>query len=84
MDNVVCLGGEHALNIVVDVAEDYTVPLAASWLLCCQWFDLEALQDRNWELDRRSVRLVEDGAGEITSVRQKWDEQGDRRRRWKA
>lgn len=62
MHDMVRLGSEHALDIVVDVAENYTVPLATTWLLCCQWFDLEALQDRNWELRRRSLGLVEDGA----------------------
>lgn len=68
MDNVVRLGGEHTLDIVVDIAEHYTVPLTSSWLLCCEWFDLEALEDRNGVLSRCSVWLVEDGAEWFTLI----------------
>lgn len=63
MYDMVRLGRKHALDKVLDIAENYTVPLATSCLLGCQWFDLETLKNRNWELSRRSIGLVEDGAG---------------------
>lgn len=68
MDDVVCLGGEHALDVVLDVAQDDTVPLTTARLLGREWFDLEALQDGDWELGSRPLRFVEDGAGTFMSV----------------
>ena len=68
VDDVICLGGEHALDIVLDVAQDDTVSLTTAWLLCCQWFDLEALEDGNWKLGSRPRGVVEDGTARSSSV----------------
>lgn len=68
VDDVICLGGEHALDIVLDVAQDDTVSLTTAWLLCREWFDLKALQDGHWELGSRPRGVVEDGTARSSSV----------------
>lgn len=67
MDDVICLGGEHALDIVVDVAQDDAVSLTTTQLLLHR-FELEALQDGHWELGSRPRGVVEDGTGRSSSV----------------
>lgn len=47
MDDMVCLSGQHALDIVVDVAENYTVSFGAASWWGCQRLDLKAL--KNWD-----------------------------------
>lgn len=63
VDDMVRLSGQHALDIVVDIAEDDAIPLATAIRLCSQRFDLKTLQDRNCILDCRSAWVVENGAG---------------------
>lgn len=60
VDDMVCLGGQHALDIVVDVTEDYAVSFRAAIWWCCQGLYLKTLQNRDRELGRRR-RRAEDG-----------------------
>lgn len=67
VDDMICLGGEHALDKVIDVAQDDAVSLTAALLLLHRP-DLEALQDGDWELGIGPRGIVEDGTGRSSSV----------------
>lgn len=62
MDDVVCLGGEHALYVVLHITEDNTIPLASgsSIGLSRERLDLKALQDRYGELGVGGIGIGED------------------------
>lgn len=68
VDDVICLGGEHALDVVVDVAEDYAISLAAAIWLGAQRLDLKTLQDRGRVLRGSQRGIGEDGAATAESV----------------
>lgn len=74
---MICLRRQHALNVVADVTEYYTVSFASRstiWL-GRQRLDLEALQDWYGESFASVVLVVEDGAGKFkvsNDVRVEW------------
>lgn len=68
VDDVVCLGGQHALDVVVDVAKDDAIPLTAAIWLGTQRLDLKTLQDRDRVLVGGSLGVGEDGAATAESV----------------
>lgn len=54
MNVVICLGGQHGLHKVLDVAEDDSEPFAGR-SGACQWLDLDALHDGSQGLPRRTI-----------------------------
>ena len=66
--DVVRLGGQHALDVVADVAEHDAVAVGAGAAgLVLEALDVEALHHRDGELDGGSLGVGEDGSG--TGVR---------------
>ena len=64
VDGVVGLGGEHALDVVASIAQNYSVSLnrcPSSSTLGCDSLDLKALKNRNGEVSL-DIGVVEDGA----------------------
>lgn len=53
---VIRTSGKHALNEILNVTEDNTIPFRAIWLPWSQWFDLYAL--KYWIRDLRSITLA--------------------------
>ena len=62
MYEVVELGGEHALDVALDVAEDEAVPfLTLALRFGVKLLDLETLEDRNRKVSLGSDGVCEDG-----------------------
>lgn len=65
MDDVVHLGGQHALDVVVHIAQDNAISLGTAACLCGQRLDLQALEDRNGESGSGIVTIAEDGTVKV-------------------
>lgn len=66
MNEMVCLRGHHALDVVLEIAQHDTEPLggdgAGGSILGVEGLDLETLKDRNRKLLLGVIGFIENGA----------------------
>jgi hypothetical protein len=55
--------GKHALNKVLDVAQDDSKSFRITRALRSKWLDLDTLAYWHWEVPLNSVGIVEDSTG---------------------